>query len=128
MGLFHLCDHTESGGHLIESLFFGNVCKFGIELCPFFVLAVSGSFQVLGRGADDTGRIGGGDLHHSAFEEFEKAFGVFFFVEGRLGKDGRDLFQALFLGLLGEIIITHSGLRLPCKGLQQVLFGTCSFQ
>ena len=64
---------------------------------------------------DGTGRVSGCDLHRTALKKFEKALGVGLLLLGCFQEDGRDLFEALFLGLLGKEFITVLGLGFPGK-------------
>ena len=97
-------------GNLGETFFVGHFGKFGIEFAPLFVFAGCCRFQIFECGRENTGREGGCDFDHTAFEEFEEFLGVFFLLFGGFVEDGGNLFIALFLGYAGKIYVTASGL------------------
>ena len=59
-----------------------NVGKAGIKPVVFIVFSIGGSCQIGGGIADYSGRKISADSDGSAFEKFEKAFGMFFFLFG----------------------------------------------
>jgi len=102
----------------------GDFGKSGIKAVPFIVFTVGSGGEVGGGSADDPGGKFGIDGQHSAFKEFEKSFGVFFFLIGGFRKDGGNLHKTLFPGARSKIGVTVSGLGFTGKTLQKISFGT----
>ena len=99
-------------GDLVEPF---RVCRGGkllIHVGPLFVLAGSGSCEVLG---------GGTNL--AALEVLEPKLGMLALVAGRLGEDLGDADVAVLLGLRGKIGVLVGGHRLSGKGGLKVLLG-----
>jgi len=94
---------------------------------PFAVFAVGGGFQIFRRGADNARRERSGDFNATAFEKFEKAFGVFFFLIRGFFENIGNLDEAVFFRLAREIVVAHARLRFSCKRMEQVLFGLGAF-
>lgn len=108
-----LLGHTDGAvheGYILEALVLGDIGKGGVEVVPLLELADGGRAEVVHRGAYLSGRVGGADLHHAAFEELEHALGMHHLLLGGLLEDGGYLFVAFALGLLGKIGVAHAGL------------------
>ena len=101
--------------------------KFGIKQLPFFVFAIGRSFEVLGRGANYTSRVSGGDFNRASLQETEENLSVLFLIERRLSKKSGNLLKTLFLRLFGKKSVAVLRLRFTGKCLQQVFFCFGSF-
>ena len=110
--LFDLAHHREESGQLGEALLLGLCCHAGVHIGPLFVLAGSGSCEVLG---------GGTNL--AALEVLEPKLGMLALVAGSLGEDVGNADVAVLLGLRGKIGLLVGGHRLSGKGGLKVLLG-----
>ena len=119
-------DGIEDFGDGGETFLPGDFGKAGIEAVPFIIFAFGGGGKIGGGGADDTGGEFGIDGEHAAFKEFEKAFGVFFFLIGGFGKDGGNLHKAVFSGAGSKIGVAVAGLGFSGKTLQEIAFSTAA--
>ena len=115
MLLLDLADAVKQESQLLKALLAGGFGHLLIHLGPLFVLTRRRSLQV-GSGIADAAQL------------FEPQLGMLLLIAGGLLKDGRDLLEALFLGLAGKISILIAGHALSRKRLPQIGLRLASLQ
>ena len=115
MLLLDLADAVKQESQLLKALLAGGFGHLLIHLGPLFVLTRRRSLQV-GSGIADAAQL------------LEPQLGMLLLIAGGLLKDGRDLLEALFLGLAGKISILIAGHALSRKRLPQIGLRLASLQ